>query len=145
MNFNNYFFECFAIDFLSIYANIVKIAMQITDKTTPRAINSLFIFSKTPKATKSRIAPKVINLPSFPSDLILVIPVKKLKSVKKITNKNTPKTQANRPTKKPMTISFLFISAKFYLSAVIYGIAFIKWCLLSQTSFSGDFIPIPSI
>ena len=81
----------------------------MTAKTTPRAIKSLFIFSKTPKATKSSIAPKVINLPNFPSAFILFIPHIKSKSVKKIINRKMPKTQAKTPIIKPIIMSFLFI------------------------------------
>lgn len=83
--------------------------MQITAKTTPLAIISLFIFNKTPKATKSRIAPKVINFPNFPSDFILLIPVIKSKSVKKVINRKTPKTQVKIPIIKPISMSFLVI------------------------------------
>ncbi len=83
--------------------------MQITDKTTPRAIISLFIFNKTPKATKSRIAPKVINLPSLPSDFILLIPMIKSKSVKKVIKRRIPKAQAIIPIIKPINMSVLFI------------------------------------
>ena len=83
--------------------------MQMTAKTTPRAINSLFIFSKIPKATKSRMAPKVINLPNFPSDFMLRIPDIKSKSVKKVMKRKIPKTQAKIPIKKPINMSVLFI------------------------------------
>ena len=83
--------------------------MQITAKTTPRAIISLFIFSKTPKATKSRMAPKVINFPNFPSDFILCIPEIKSKSVKKVIKRKIPKKQATIPITKPIKISILFI------------------------------------
>ena len=83
--------------------------MQMTAKTTPRAINSLFIFSKIPKTTKSRMAPKVINLPNFPSDFMLWIPMIKSKSVKKVTKRKIPKTQANIPIIKPINMSLLFI------------------------------------
>lgn len=98
--------------------------MQITAKTTPLAIISLFIFSKTPKSTKSRIAPRVINFPNFPSDFMLLIPVIKSKSVKKLTNRKIPKTQAKRPTKKPSNISLLFIPLK--------GIELLKCVIGSQ-------------
>lgn len=83
--------------------------MQITAKTTPRAIMSLFILSKIPKATKSRIAPKVINLPNFPSDFIAWIPAIKPKSVKKVVKRKIPKTQANIPIAKPIIIAALSI------------------------------------
>ena len=68
--------------------------MQITAKTTPRDIISLFIFSKIPKTTKSRMAPRVINLLNFPSDFILWIPDIKSKSVKKAIKRKMPKKQA---------------------------------------------------
>ncbi len=81
----------------------------MTAKTTPRAIRSLFIFSRTPKATKSSIAPKVISLPNFPSAFILLIPVIKLKSVKKVMKRKMPKTQAKTPIIKPIIMSILLI------------------------------------
>lgn len=99
--------------------------MQITAKTTPRAIISLFLFNKTPKATKSSIAPKVISLANFPSAFMLLTPIKNSKSVKKVIKRKIPKTQAKTPIIKPKNMSFLFISANFYFSAVKYGIVFI--------------------
>ncbi len=83
--------------------------MLITAKTTPRAIISLFNFSKIPKAIKSRIEPNVINFPNFPSDFMLSIPAMKSKSVKKVTKRKIPKTQAKIPIAKPINKSILFI------------------------------------
>ena len=83
--------------------------MQMTAKTTPRAIDSLFVFSKIPKAIKSRMAPKVINLPNFPSDFMLWIPMIKSKLVKKVIKRKIPKTHAKIPIIKPINMSLLFI------------------------------------
>ncbi len=58
--------------------------MIITDKTTPRAIVSLLIFSKIPNAISVRMEPKVMILPKFPCDFIISIPAMKLNSVKKV-------------------------------------------------------------
>ena len=59
----------------------------MTAKTTPRAISSLFIFSKTANRTRSSKEPKAINLPNLPSDFNDCIPVIKSKLVKKKINK----------------------------------------------------------
>lgn len=81
----------------------------MTAKTTPRAIKSFFNFNKIPKTTKSSKAPKVISFPNFPSAFILLIPVIKSKSVKKMMNRKIPKTQAKTPIIKPIIMSFLLI------------------------------------
>ena len=59
----------------------------MTAKTTPRAISSLFNFSKTANRTRSSKEPKVISLPNLPSDFKECIPVIKSKLVKKKINK----------------------------------------------------------
>lgn len=78
-------------------------------KTTPRAIISLFNFSKMPKATRSRMEPNVINLPSFPSAFIVSIPVIKSKSAKKEMNRKLPRMEAKIPIINPDNNSNLFI------------------------------------
>ncbi len=83
--------------------------MQITAKTTPRAIRSFSSFSKMPKAAKSRMDPKVINLPNFPSDFKLWIPAKKSKWVKNVIKRKLPNIEAKIPIAKPIKISVLFI------------------------------------
>lgn len=82
---------------------------MITAKTTPRAIMSLFIFSKTPKATKSRIEPNVINLPSLPSAFIDSTPAIKSKAVNNLMKRKLPNNEANIPITKPINISILLI------------------------------------
>ena len=62
-----------------------------------------------PKTTKSRMEPKVINLPSFPSDFIDSIPAIKSKAVKNLIKRKLPKKEAKIPITKPINTSILCI------------------------------------
>lgn len=65
-------------------------ASNIMLNTTPLAISSLFNFSNPKKVIRLKTAPRVIILPSFPSDFKIVKPLRKGKAVNSSIKRKHP-------------------------------------------------------
>ena len=82
---------------------------MIMDNITPRAIISLFNFSRTAKISKLGREPNVMSLPKVPCNSILSIPVQKSEEVKSFMKRKLPNSVPKKPKITPSIMALLFI------------------------------------